>query len=193
MGELEHAARKLVEDNPGRPAWRAALAMLLCDEGRLSEAREEFERLALRDFEDVPKDLDWLIAMVLLSDVCADLGDRERAAVLYAKLEPYAAVNVVIGLAAVCLGSAERFLGKLAATMGRSADAERHFERALVANAALGAPGCLARTQVDYARALASWSAGGGAARRGVHDRRGARAGRGHAQGGRARVGLLAL
>ena len=156
MGELENAARQLVDDNPGRPAWRAALATLLCEEGRLDDARDEFEKLAAGDFDDVPKDLDWTIAMTLLSDVCADLGDAERAALLYAKLKPYAAVNVVIGLAAVCLGSAESFLGKLAATMGDSAGAEYHFERALAANALLGAPGCLARTQVDYARALGS-------------------------------------
>ena len=60
----------------------------------------------------------------------------------------------MIGLAAVCLGSAASFLGRLAATMGRSDEARRHFERALEANAALRAPACLARTQVDYARAL---------------------------------------
>jgi DNA-binding SARP family transcriptional activator len=154
MGELEPAARRLVADNPERPAWRAALANLLCEEGRLDEAREEFERLAAQDFEDVPKDLDWMIAMTLLSDVCADLGDAERAALLYAKLEPYADINVVIGLAAVCLGSAASFLGKLAATMGLSERAAEHFERALAANTELLAPGCLARTQVDYARAL---------------------------------------
>ena len=154
MGELEPAARQLIDENPGRPAWRAALATLLCEDGRLSEAREEFDRLAVSEFEDIPKDLDWMIAIVLLSDVCADLGDGERAALLYAKLEPYADVNVVIGLAAVCLGSAASFLGRLAATMGRSDEARRHFERALEANAALRAPACLARTQVDYARAL---------------------------------------
>jgi tetratricopeptide (TPR) repeat protein len=154
MGELEHPARQLVKDNPARPAWRAALANLLCEEGRLSEAREEFERLAAHDFDDVPKDLDWMIAMTLLSDVCADLGDAERAALLYAKLEPYGEVNVVIGLAAVCLGSTASFLGKLAATTGRADRASEHFERALAANAGLRAPICLARTQVDYARAL---------------------------------------
>ena len=154
MGELEHAARQLVADNPGRPAWRAGLVNLLCEEGRLSEAREEFERLAAHDFEDVPRDLDWMIAMTLLSDVCADLGDARRAALLYAKLEPYADVNVVIGFAAVCLGSAASYLGKLAATMGRDEEAARHFERALQANQELRAPACLARTQVDYARAL---------------------------------------
>ncbi len=154
IGELEQATRQLVADNPGRLAWRAALANLLCEEGRLEEAREEFERLAAHDFEDVPKDLDWMIAMTLLSDVCAALGDAERAALLYDRLEPYADVNVVIGLAAVCLGSAAGFLGKLAATMGRGDRAAEHFERALAANAELQAPGCLARTQVDYAQAI---------------------------------------
>src|SRR5581483_9197094 len=120
MGELEQTTRQLVADNPGRLAWRAALANLLCEEGRLEEAREEFERLAAHDFEDVPKDLDWMIAMTLLSDVCAALGDAERAALLYERLEPYADLNVVIGLAAACLGSAAGYLGKLAATMGRA-------------------------------------------------------------------------
>lgn len=156
MGELEQATRQAVAENPARVAWRAALANMLCEEGRLDEAREEFERLAAHDFEDVPKDLDWMIAMILLSDVCADLGDAERAALLYERLEPYADLNVVIGLAAACLGSAAGFLGKLAATMGRAERAVEHFERALAANAALQAPGCLARVQVDYARAIVS-------------------------------------
>jgi len=154
MGELEQAARRLVADNPDRPAWRAALANLLCDGGRLTEAREEFERLAVHDFEDVPRDLDWMIAMTLLSEVCAELGDARRAALLYAALEPYADVNVVIGFAAACLGSAASFLGRLAATMGRPDLAAQHFERALQVNEELRAPGCLARTQVDYAWAI---------------------------------------
>jgi DNA-binding SARP family transcriptional activator/tetratricopeptide (TPR) repeat protein len=167
VGELEQATRQLVADNPSRPAWRAALVNLLSEEGRLDEAREEFERLAAHDFEDVPKDLDWMIAMTLLSDVCADLGDAERAERLYSRLEPYADLNVVIGLAAVCLGSAAGFLGKLAATMGRGDLATAHFERALAANAELLAPGCLARTQVDYARAIASLGLPGGDPRAG--------------------------
>jgi len=154
MGEIEPAARRFATEHPDRPAWRVALADTLSQEGRLSEAREEFERLAARDFDDIPKDLDWMIAMTLLSEVCADLGDAERAEVLYARLEPYADVNVVIGLAAVCLGSAASFLGRLAATMGRHEEAAAHFESALAANDGLRAPACLARTQVDYAAAL---------------------------------------
>jgi DNA-binding SARP family transcriptional activator/tetratricopeptide (TPR) repeat protein len=160
MGELEQALREAVADNPGRVAWRAGLANMLCEEGRLDEAREEFERLAAHDFEDVPRDLDWMIAMTLLSEVCAELGDAERAALLYERLEPYADVNVVIGLAAACLGSAAGFLGKLAATMGRGELAVKHFERAMAANLELQAPGCLARVQLDYARAIATLAPG---------------------------------
>jgi DNA-binding SARP family transcriptional activator len=156
MGELEQPARQMVAGNPGRPAWRAALASLLCEEGRWTEAEEEFERLAAHDFEDVPRDLDWMIAMTLLSDVCADLGDARRATLLYASLETYGEVSVVIGFAAACLGSAASFLGRLAATMGRSDLAARHFERALQINEELRAPACLARTQVDYAGAILS-------------------------------------
>ena len=60
----------------------------------------------------------------------------------------------MIGLAAVCMGSADRLLGRLAALLGREREAERHFEQALKANARLRAPVCLAHTQLDYATAL---------------------------------------
>ena len=65
---------------------------------------------------------------------------------------------MVIGLAAVCLGSAARILGKLAGTMGSESQAAAHFERALLANKQLKAPVALAHTQLDYAQLL-----GGGA------------------------------
>jgi uncharacterized protein HemY len=67
---------------------------------------------------------------------------------------PFAGLNVVIGLAAVCLGSASRFLGQLALTIGQQQDAAEHFERALAANARLQAPLWLAHTQLDYGEAL---------------------------------------
>jgi tetratricopeptide (TPR) repeat protein len=162
MRELEDAARQLVQSNPARPAWRAALATLLLESGRAAEARALFEELAVDQFREIPRDLDWMIAMTLMSDVCVALGDGGRAAVLYEQLLPYADVNVVIGLATVCLGSAARFLGKLAATMGRMEDAAEHFERALVGNARLKTPVYLAHAQLDYAHALGSGSRSAG-------------------------------
>ena len=61
---------------------------------------------------------------------------------------------MVIGLAAVCLGSASRHLGKLAWTAGQEGEAREHFEAALRANMILKAPLALAHTQLDYARML---------------------------------------
>ena len=154
MGELEAPARELVASNPHRPAWRAALATLLAGDGRDEEAQREFDALAARDFEDIPQDGDWLIAMTLLAECCAELEDAGAGHQLYELLLPYRDGNVVIGLAAVCLGSAARYLGRLAAVMGRGEEAAEHFERALVANAALKAPVFLAHTQIDFAQSL---------------------------------------
>jgi tetratricopeptide (TPR) repeat protein len=92
--------------------------------------------------------------MAMLSDLAVGLGDSDRAALLYEELLPYAASNVVVGMAVTCLGSVSRFLGKLAALLGRVDDAASHFERALEANRALKAPVLVAHTQLDYAAAL---------------------------------------
>jgi tetratricopeptide (TPR) repeat protein len=154
MAELEAAARQVVETNPGRPAWRAALAMLLRQGGQLEEAHDQLDLMAAHDFTDIPRDGDWMAATVLIGEVAVALGDAERAALLYELLLPYAEQIVVIGLATVCLGSVARYLGRLAATMEREDEARRHFERALTANAALRAPVELAHTQLDYAGVL---------------------------------------
>jgi tetratricopeptide (TPR) repeat protein len=154
MAELEQPARQFVESNPQRPTWRAALVTLLCELDRTEEAQQELDLLAARRFQDIEQDGDWMTSITLLADCCADLGDAERAQDLYELLTPYREANVVIGLAVVCNGSAARYLGRLAATMGSERDATAHFERALVADAALKAPVCLARTQLAYASML---------------------------------------
>ena len=156
MAELEQPARQLVQSNPLRAAWRAGLATLLCELERTEEAQAELDGLASQNFQDIEQDGDWMTAITLLADCCADLGDAERAKYLYELLEPYRESNVVIGLAVVCLGSAARYLGRLAATMGCEPEATEHFERALMAEAALKAPVCLAHTQLAYARMLGS-------------------------------------
>jgi hypothetical protein len=46
------------------------------------------------------------------------------------------------------------FLGRLAAATGRKREAADLFEQGLEANAALRAPVCVARTELEYARAL---------------------------------------
>jgi DNA-binding SARP family transcriptional activator/tetratricopeptide (TPR) repeat protein len=156
MAELEAPVRQLVDINPTRPGWRAALATLLWESGRYPEAKAQLDVLAERKFTDIRFDGDWMTTVAVIADVAAELADVDRAGLLYELLAPYADRNVVVGLAALCLGSVASYLGKLAATLGHDREAAEHFERALVANARLRAPVCLAHTQVDYARALGS-------------------------------------
>lgn len=98
-------------------------------------------------------DEEWLAATTLLAEVCWSFGDVDRAALLYARLLPYRALNA-FGFPETVLGSVERPLGLLAAVCGRLDDAEGHFERALDINTAMGARPSAAHTQHDHARML---------------------------------------
>jgi tetratricopeptide (TPR) repeat protein len=151
LDEIEPAIRAFAEEHAAMPAFRSGLALLCCHLGRLGEARAIFDDLAARRFEQFPRDANWINAMDELAQVCAALGDGERAALLYERLAPYERHNVVIAFAEACEGSVARYLGMLAATMRRWDAAARHFDAALAMNAALGAWPQLAHTQRDYA------------------------------------------
>ncbi|MFZ0091613.1 MAG: tetratricopeptide repeat protein, partial [Solirubrobacteraceae bacterium] len=160
MGELEASARELVAANPHRAAWRAGLAMLLLETGRLDEARAELAPLAADRFASVARDGDWMVTAALAAELAAALGEVDFAATLYDLMLPFADTNVVIGLGAACLGATNRYLGLLALSLERVADAVAHLRRAVRSNAQLGATIELARSQLDLARAL-DWTAEG--------------------------------
>ena len=163
LAEVEPSVRRFIELYPAVPAWRAALAMLLLELGRLGEAGTEFDALA--DFGSVPRDANWLIAVTLLAEVCGALGDGERAEPLFELLRPYAGRNVVVGRAATCNGSASRLLGILATVMRSWELAEGHFVEALATHERMGARPWTARTQIAYAEMLLARRARGDKAR----------------------------
>jgi class 3 adenylate cyclase len=133
--------------------WRARLVQLYAEFGREADARRELDALAADDFAAIPVDSLWLLSLCWLAESCSVLRDRERAQAIYERLLPHAKRNVVVANAAVN-GSVERSLGQLAATLGRYADAERHFEAAIDFDRRLGARPLQARVQVDFARML---------------------------------------
>lgn len=141
-------------------SWKPGLALMYTELGLTDKARAIFEQLAVNEFVDIPQDGVWPASITFLTEVCASLGDRHRAEVLYRLLSPYAGYAVVASEWA-CFGAASRFLGQLGATMGRWQEAEMHFDRALAMNVRMGAKPWLARTQFDYARMLLARSAPG--------------------------------
>jgi tetratricopeptide (TPR) repeat protein len=153
LAEAESAVRASVEDFPWYPLHRAALACLLLDLDREGEARTVFNDLAQNEFQALYPDNEWLLGVSLASEACSLLGDADAAAVLYAQLTPFAGRHAV-GFAEGSLGAVDRYLGLLAATMGRLQDAERHLTDAIRLNEQMDARPWTAHTQADLARLL---------------------------------------
>jgi tetratricopeptide (TPR) repeat protein len=143
-----------VTSRPNASCWRPGLALVYSELGDEAAARIEFESLASKNFQGIPRDSLWQTCLSFLSDVCAFLGDRERAATLYELMLPYARLTVVVGNSVTCNGAASRNLGQLAAVMGRWDEAEQHFQHAIEFNARLKALPWLAITRHQYARML---------------------------------------
>lgn len=106
--------------------------------GRVDEVRRELEDFTRRDLDAIRPDFFWLSAMCALADMCAVVGDRERAREVYERLLPFAHRQVFVGYT-VYLGCAAHALGRLAATMQQWDEAARHYEEALASYGRLGA------------------------------------------------------
>jgi tetratricopeptide (TPR) repeat protein len=153
--DIEEATiRDAIADYPARPVFRCVLAHLTAQLGRLSEAKRMLDELAEHESSALPFDSEWLYAMSLLAEVSAALHDTRSATVLYPMLAPYSELNAVDTPEGV-RGSVSRYLGLLAAALGRWNDSVAHFEDALVMNDRMGLRPWLAHTQRDYARILA--------------------------------------
>jgi len=158
--DLEPLVRNNADRLPAMRRWRCGLALVLAELGREDEARRELEHLAAADFEDVPRDALWLVAMSLLAELCALLHDEPRARRLYELLVPYEGRNVV-SMGAAYLGPVARYLGLLAMTMGEDERALGHLETARSAAERMGARPTVVLTALDAAEVLARRDAPG--------------------------------
>ena len=152
-GELVPAVRDLAERYPAIPAWRIALISLHAISGNLEEGRTELERFIGDDFSVIAKDAQWGPAMGLLGEAAALLGDTRRAQLVYDQLLPYEGLLIVSARAAA-EQPVGRTLGLLAATLGRTDDAIRHFETTIELSTRMGDRPYLALTRAHLADAL---------------------------------------
>ena len=150
---IEPDIRDLVVEYPARPVFRCALVHLHARLGRPAEAKSALEELRVEGFTALPFDQEWLYSLSLLAESCVLVGDTESAVVLYELLLPWATFNAV-DVAEGFRGSVARYLGLLAATLGRWDDAAGHLDDALAMNGRMGARPWFARTQHDFGRVL---------------------------------------
>ncbi len=140
--------------------WRCGLAALYATANRLHEARRELERLAVNDFGDLPFDHNWLSCQMYMAVVCADLGDRPRAARVLELLRPYQDRLIWLGIASMYGGPVSHALARVAATLERWAEAEAWFEQTIERDAAMGARVWVAMAQCHYGEMLWRRAAG---------------------------------
>jgi DNA-binding winged helix-turn-helix (wHTH) protein len=164
LAEIETMLRALLARSPVY-VMRSALVHSLAEIGRLDEVRAQFERLADRNFADLPRDRYFLCTLCLLGDVAVHLGDRVRGATLYEMLLPFAELNVVGGEGLTAFGAAAFHLGRLAALLERWDEAERLFQYAAALNSRLGALAYVGQLQRVYAEMLLARRAPGDRAR----------------------------
>jgi DNA-binding CsgD family transcriptional regulator len=153
LAELASVIRILAADDRAHGPWRPGLASLLVELGMEAAARRELARIASEGLEPFRESL-WLASLTYATDACAALRDQAVAALLYGELAPFAGSNVMIGHLVASYGAADRYLGMLAATLGRWEPAEDHFLQAIESNQAMGAITWLAHTNYEYARML---------------------------------------
>jgi tetratricopeptide (TPR) repeat protein len=151
LGELADVVGRAATENP-IAGWRAAVAAVYWEAGRLDQARAAFDAYMTQEYAQLPFDEGWLLLSTLLAEVCAGLGRAQSAALLYRRLRPYEGQLAIRPPGST--GSVDRHLGELALTLGRLDHAARHLQRATDLYTRLGSPGWLARTQVSSANLL---------------------------------------
>ena len=148
-----------VDREIGRPAeyaYRSGFAWILAEVGRAEEARENVDWVAHDDFARLGDDMNRLAALAELTQAMWVLDYPDHAAGVLERLEPYADRNIPNGRGAGGYGSAALHVATLNALLDRGDEAERWFERAITANAALNSTPWLAQTRRQYAALLAA-------------------------------------
>ena len=155
LSEAIEAMRDFVRRYPLLPGWRAVLGLCLAAVGRDDEARHELDAAAGWDWGDLPRDSNWVQTISYAAEGCWRIGYDRHAERLYELLLPFDERLGVLGrVATLSVGAVSRYLGLLAALMGRGDDARRHLDDALELHERTGARLWQVQTLVDYARVL---------------------------------------
>jgi len=153
LSEFAPVVRVLVAGDGAGGAWRPGLAALLAELGMVDDARRELERVRVEGLDQFRDSL-WLASLTYLADAARAVDDTAIAALVYPELLPLSGASVMIGHGVACYGSADRYLGMLAATLGRAEEADVRFLAAAELERRMGATTWLAHTRYEHGRAI---------------------------------------
>jgi ATP/maltotriose-dependent transcriptional regulator MalT len=132
LDDVEPMVMELVRERPDKPLWRAALATLYAELGRIDDARAQIQALG-GNGAVLPRDGLWLFAMQFLGFVCVAIHDRPLAEELYGLVVPYAE-QAPVG----AMGSTMTTIGLFDAARGNTDSALEWLDRGKTRNLAHG-------------------------------------------------------
>lgn len=150
--EIVDTLEQASQANPGIHAFEAGLATALCDLGREVEAAPRLQRAADDRFASVPRDQVYSTTLALWATTAADVESERAAGLLYDLVEPWR--DRLVWNGATGYGSAELYLGMLAATLGSHERAGEHFATASRVHHSQGIKGWEAQNLCYWARSL---------------------------------------
>lgn len=133
VAELRESLEQLSAEQPGVPAWHAAVALAVVEEDPAAAVAA-----AERALHEAPHDLTWLAARVVGGRATALAGDRALAAAYVVELAPWSGTACWQGTCSY--GPVDTTLALLHRTLGADREAAAHAERARATAARLGAP-----------------------------------------------------
>jgi hypothetical protein len=157
-------AERMLAANPRLRMWQIALVRALVADGRLDDARVQFEDLVGLDAVHMRDNQMFIPTTCTLAEVAVVLGDRERAAVLRRALEPYADRIAVSGLAGISIGPVSGYVGLVAHVEGDLDGAEALLRSAIDDTVRFGMRAHEARARAALAAVLADRAGPGDAA-----------------------------
>ncbi len=111
--------------------WVPGLLALYTEVGQETGMRRALRHLLDRDLTSRSHEAQWPMELVFLTDAALALRDVESARRLQPLLMTYRGMNLVSGTMVATFGSADRYLGRVAALLGDTEAAERHLDAAL--------------------------------------------------------------
>jgi class 3 adenylate cyclase len=151
IGELVALIEQAIVENPGLPAFVAALALALVEDDRINDARQLLVESNVADF-NLPMDQAWLTGMTLYAEAAIECRDRRAAATLAGRLAPFA--DQMSFNPSTAEGPVSHFLGGLATVLGHYDEAHAHFAQSAAFCDLVGAKFFAARTQLQWGKLL---------------------------------------
>jgi tetratricopeptide (TPR) repeat protein len=153
LAELAPIARLLASDGRGDGVWQPALAALFAELDMTGAVERELWEISRTGLRPLRTPL-WVASLTYLADACSAVAHCDVAALVYPQLEHLSGYPIMVGYSVACYGAADRYLGMLAAVLGDTDQAERHFAAAADLNRRMGAATWLARTLYEHGRML---------------------------------------